>query len=184
MLWPLFLRLQGRRVLLVGGGAVAVQKARALQAAGADLCIVAPAIDVSLRAHRHHLRAVEEPDLDGAWLVVSAAPADVNRQVAAWAEPRRVFVLAVDDPQVGSAYGAALLQRGGITVALSSDGQAPGLLSLLRMAIDSLLPDDMTTWVERATQLRAAQKEAGVPLGARVPLLLAEINRIYAERGA
>ena len=103
---------------------------------------------------------------------------------AAWAEPRRVFVLAVDDPQVGSAYGAALLQRGGITVALSSDGQAPGLLSLLRMAIDSLLPDDMTTWVERATQLRAAQKEAGVPLGARVPLLLAEINRIYAERGA
>lgn len=182
MLWPLFLRLQGRRVLLVGGGPVAVQKAQALLAAAADLRVVAPEINAALRHLPHRLGPVEPADLDDVWLIVSAAPAAVNRQVATWAETRRIFVLAVDDPQVGSAFGAAVFERGGITVALSSDGQAPGLLTLLRTALDALLPNDLETWVAHAKRLRAEQKAAGIALGQRVPLLLAELNRIYAER--
>lgn len=184
MLWPLFLRLEGRRVLLVGGGKVALQKARALRLAQAELFVVAPEIDDALRQHSHAQRPVAPADLDGVWLVVSAAPAAVNRQVAAWASERQRFVLAVDDPHVGTAFGAAVLERGGVTVALSSDGRAPGLLALLRQAIDSLLPHDLSRWVSLAVQVRAKHKALAVPMPSRVPLLLAELNRIYAERAA
>ena len=184
MLWPLFLRLEGRRVLLVGGGQVALQKARSLAQAKAQLFVVAPEIDDGLRQYPHATRPVAPADLDGVWLVVSAAPAVVNRQVAAWATERQRCVLAVDDPLVGTAFGAAVLERGGITVALSSDGRTPGLLTLLRQAIDSLLPHDIDRWVARASQLRAEHKALAVPMPTRVPLLLAELNRIYAERAA
>lgn len=182
MLWPLFLRLQHRRVLLVGGGAVAEQKARALALAGAEIVVVAPEIRHSLRHFEHHLRPVQQDDLTRAWLVVSAAPADVNRQVAQWAEPLQRFVLAVDDPLAGTAFGAAVLERGGVTVALSSSGHAPGLIALLRAAIEALLPDDLEAWVALAQSVRQAHKAARIPLGERVPLLLAELNRLYVER--
>src|SRR5689334_1610984 len=99
-LLPLFLKLSGRRVLLVGGGPVAASKLQQLLTAGADVLVVAPEVAVSIeRADvRIKRRAFEPRDLDGVWLVVAAATPAVNRDVAAEAEQRRIFVNAVDDP--------------------------------------------------------------------------------------
>src|SRR5438309_10605440 len=99
-LFPLFLKLNGRRVVLVGGGPVATSKAQALIEAGAELTVVAPQISSELQRPGVRLlrRAFEPADLDGAWLAVAAAPAEVNRAVAAAAEERRIFVNAGDHP--------------------------------------------------------------------------------------
>src|SRR6185503_2599807 len=97
-LLPLFLDLAGRRVLLVGGGEVAAAKLAQLVAARADVRVVAPEVTESIAGSGVVVdrRAFAPADLDETWLVVAAATPEVNREVAAAAGARRVFVNAVD----------------------------------------------------------------------------------------
>ena len=87
--------------------------------------------------------------------MVAAATPEVNRGVAAAAESQRLFVLAVDDPSAASAYGAGALRRGGVTVAVSTDGRAPALAGLLREGLEAVLPDDLEAWTAEAERQRA-----------------------------
>lgn len=185
-LYPLFLRLAGRSVLVVGGGAVAAEKAAALVGAGAVVTVVAPDLRPELRelASAVHQRGFCEADVDGAWLVIAAATPEVNRVVGQAALLRRTFIVAVDDIQSCTAFGAAQLRRGGLTVAISSDGRAPALVALLRRALESLLPDDIDAWVTLAERARVAWKEAGVPIERRRPLLLGALNALYPAAGS
>jgi uroporphyrin-III C-methyltransferase / precorrin-2 dehydrogenase / sirohydrochlorin ferrochelatase len=185
-LFPAFLKLAGRRVLVVGGGPVACGKLRELVAAGARVTVVAPEVRPEMETAGVTVlaRAFVPSDVDGAWLVVAAAPPDVNRQVAAAAEERGVFVNAVDDPGPASAYTGGVFRRGGITVAVSTEGRAPALAGLLREALEALIPDEVATWVDEARRLRERQKAEGVPMGRRRPLLLEALNRLYAGREA
>ena len=64
----------------------------------------------------------------------------VNRQVAAAAEERRIFVNAVDDPANASAFLSGVIRREGVTIAISTSGDAPGLTALIRQGLDELLP--------------------------------------------
>ncbi len=75
--------------------------------------------------------------------MVAAAPPDVNREVAAAAHPRGLFVNAVDDMENASAYMGAIVRRAGVTMAISTDGEAPALAGLMREALEALLPDDL-----------------------------------------
>ena len=189
-LFPLFLKLAGRKVLVVGGGPVASAKVAALRDAGAEISVVAPEVEPGLdelaRAGKITLvrRSFEAVDLGGAWFVVAAATPEVNRGVAAAAESQRLFVLAVDDPSAASAYGAGALRRGGVTVAISTDGRAPALAGLLREGLDAVLPDDLEAWTAEAEKQRAAWRAAKVPMAERRPLLLRALNRIYDARDA
>jgi uroporphyrin-III C-methyltransferase/precorrin-2 dehydrogenase/sirohydrochlorin ferrochelatase len=187
-LFPLFLKLTGRKVLVVGGGPVASAKVAALRDAGAEIALVAPELEPALAelAATGKIalarRSFDAADLDGAWLVVAAATADVNRSVAAAAEARRLFVLAVDDPSAASAYGAGTLRRGGVTVAVSTDGRAPALAGLLREGLEAVLPADLETWSAAADTQRAQWRAAGVPISERRPLLLRALNAIYDDK--
>ena len=181
---PVFLRFDGRRVVVVGAGTVAASKVPALLAAGADVTVVAP--DVSSAIDRSRVRVVERAfqhdDLDGAWFVTAAATPAVNRTVREAAESRGVFVNAVDDPANATAYLGGTIARGGVTVAFSTAGQAPALAGLLREAFDELVPADIATWAERAHDLSRQQRAAGVPIASRRPQLLDALNRIYDAR--
>jgi uroporphyrin-III C-methyltransferase/precorrin-2 dehydrogenase/sirohydrochlorin ferrochelatase len=183
-LFPAFLKLDGRRVVIVGGGPVAASKIAALQAAGADIAVVAP--DVCAEIEASGVRAVRRPfdpaDLDGAWFVVAAAPPEVNRRVAAEGERRRVFVNAVDDPANASVYLGGVVRRGGVTLGISTDGAAPALAGLLREALDRLLPADLETWSARAHEIRQSWRARGVPMERRRPELLEALNALYASR--
>jgi siroheme synthase-like protein len=183
-LYPSFLKLAGRRVVLVGGGRVAAGKHAGLAAAGAAVTVVAPKIDPALRQPGTTLveRGFEPADLDGAWFVVAAATPEVNRQVAAAAEARHLFVNAVDDVAAASAYAGGVIRRGPVTVAISTGGGAPALAGLLREALDELLPEDLDRWAATARELRPVWRAAAVPMEARRPLLLEALNRIYGER--
>jgi uroporphyrin-III C-methyltransferase/precorrin-2 dehydrogenase/sirohydrochlorin ferrochelatase len=97
------------------------------------------------------------------------------------AEERRVFVNAVDDVASATAYLGGVVRKGGVVVAVSTEGRAPALAGLLREAIQAALPDDAADWVRAAAALRARQKAAGVPIDRRRPALLEELNRLYAE---
>ncbi len=177
-------------MLVVGGGPVALGKVRALLEAGAVVALVAPQIDPELEALEKKgnisiaRRSFERNDVEGSWLVVAAAPPAVNRSVAAAAESLRLFVLAVDDTSAASAYGAGTLRRGGVTVAVSTDGRAPALAGLLREGLEAVLPDDLESWTAEAERQRAAWRASGVPMAERRPRLLEALNRLYDERRA
>jgi uroporphyrin-III C-methyltransferase/precorrin-2 dehydrogenase/sirohydrochlorin ferrochelatase len=180
-LLPLFVNLAGRRVVLVGGGPVAAAKLTQLLAARADVLVVAPEIHVDIERSGVAIarRAFAAADLDGAWLAVAAATPEINRAVAAAAADRRIFVNAVDDPQNATAFLSGVVRRDGVTVAISTSGDAPGLTALLREALDAVLPRDLGRWVREATELRRAWRRDGVPMNARRPLLLEALNRLY-----
>ena len=131
-MYPVFLKLSGRRVLLVGGGRVAAGKLAGLLADGAHVTVVAPEIRAELLQPGVTVirRAFEPADLDDVWYVVAAAPHDANEQVLAAAERRCVFVNAVDDPAHASAYAGSVVRRAGVTIAFSTDGRAPALAGL------------------------------------------------------
>lgn len=189
-LLPLFLNLTGRAVLLVGGGRVAAGKLTQLLAAGAHVRIVAPEIaDEMMAIAAQHpevtvsRRRFAEPDLDQVWLVVAAATPDANRQVATLAEPRRLFVNAVDDPPNATAYLSGVVRRDGVTVAISTSGDAPALTALLREGLDALLPRDLGAWLSRARAERLVWRRDNVPMVARKPRLLRALNELYEGAG-
>ncbi len=180
MLFPVFLKLTGRTVLVVGAGQVAATKLGALLAAGASVRVVAPDVanGIEQPGVAVERRPFEPRDLDGVWLVVAAATPEVNRQVAAAAETRRVFVNAVDDPDSASAYLGGVVRRAGITVAVSTDGRAPALAGLLREGLDALLPEaELEQWLATAERERRTWRAQGTALEKRRPLLLDALFR-------
>jgi uroporphyrin-III C-methyltransferase/precorrin-2 dehydrogenase/sirohydrochlorin ferrochelatase len=181
-LLPLFVKLSGRDVLVVGGGAMAATRVRQLAGAGARVTVVAPEVrdDAAAGAAVVLRRPFRPEDLDGAWFAVAAATPAVNREVAAAAEARRILVNAVDDPEAATAYTAGIVRRGDATVAISTGGRAPALAGLLREALDAVLPKDLGAWVDAAERERAAWKREHVPLATRRPLLLGKLNALYA----
>src|SRR5215510_14954789 len=188
MLLPLFVNLAGRRVLLVGGGPVAAGKLRQLLASAATVHVVSPEIveDIDRAGASSAVtisrREFSPSDLDDVWLAVAAATPEVNRQVAEAAELRRVFVNAVDDPANATAFLSGVIRREGVTVAISTSGEAPGLTALLRQGIDELLPRrELARWVQAAREQRKQWKADGVPMEARRPLLLEALNKLYGR---
>ncbi len=186
-LFPAFLKLNGRRVVMVGGGVVAASKLRALWDAGAEVTVVAPAIieaiakapDVTLIR-----RQFEPSDLDGAWLVVAAATPEVNRAVAHAAGERCLFVNAVDDPPNASLYLGGVVRRAGTTIAISTEGRAPAIAGLLREGLDAILPEaDLERWLDASDRLRSRWRQDGTPMAARRPELLDALIALYARDG-
>jgi uroporphyrin-III C-methyltransferase / precorrin-2 dehydrogenase / sirohydrochlorin ferrochelatase len=179
-LYPAFLKLEGLPVVVVGGGTVAASKLDGLLAAGAQVTVVAPQVLASIR---DRVTVIEEPfraaHLDGARWVVAAATPEINREVAAAASARGLFVNAVDDPSVATAYLGGVVRRGEVEIAISTGGLAPALAGLLREALEAILPDELERWIEIAKSERKAWKQARVPMTERRPLLLRALERLY-----
>jgi uroporphyrin-III C-methyltransferase/precorrin-2 dehydrogenase/sirohydrochlorin ferrochelatase len=183
-MYPVFLKLDGRPVLVVGGGAVAAAKLEGLLAEGAKITVVAPEIRPEFErvGVTRRRRAFEPHDLDGMWWVVAAAPPEVNQQVVAAAERRQLYVNAVDDPPNATAYLGGVVRRDGVTVSFSTGGRAPALAGLMREALDAWLPQDLGEWMTAADEIRKTWKKDGVPMEERRPQLLETLNRLYEAR--
>lgn len=182
-LYPAFLKLEGRPVLLVGAGPVAASKLDGLLAAGAKVKVVAPEVRPEIERAPVEVarRAFVPADLDGAFFAIAAATPAVNREVRDAAEKRALFVNAVDDVENASLYLGGVVRRGGVTLAISTDGRAPALAGLLREALEAVIPEEVEAWVDEAARVRVRQKAEGVPMAARRPLLLEALNRLYAD---
>ena len=176
-LFPLFLKLAGRAVLVVGAGEIAERKVLSLLEAGAVVRVVAPEATPALQRLGAEGRLVwsarrfEEQDMADRWLVVAATgDPETQRRVAAAADAMRVFLLAVDDPPNASAYSGAVVRRPPFLIAISSSGATPALTRVLREIIEQVLPGE--DWVDYATALRARWIADGVPIGERFASLV------------
>ena len=164
---PISLRLSGANVLLVGGGQVATRKARLLIKAGARLTVVAPQIGAELQQLLDSSGGSWQRDSysDGAIadavLVVAATPLrNVNEQVYRDATARRLPVNVVDSPDLCTFIFPAIVERGPLTVAISSGGNSPVLVRLLRRRIEAMVPAAYGRLARFAGRLRDTVKEA------------------------
>jgi uroporphyrin-III C-methyltransferase/precorrin-2 dehydrogenase/sirohydrochlorin ferrochelatase len=144
---PLFHNLRGARVLVVGGGEIALRKSRLLADAGAVLRVVAPEIGTELReligssGGEQILRGYSEADLNGCVLIIAATDDDpLNAQVSADARQRGVPVNVVDAPALCSVIFPAIVDRSPLVIAVSSGGDAPVLARLIRAKMESWIP--------------------------------------------
>jgi uroporphyrin-III C-methyltransferase/precorrin-2 dehydrogenase/sirohydrochlorin ferrochelatase len=128
-LYPLALKLDGRPVLVVGGGAVATRRVPALLDAGALVTLVSPELTPALRGLADAGRVRWEPrrfapsDVDGTWLVqVAVDDPAAAAEVSAAAEERRVFCVRADDRVAATAWTPAVTRHGPVTVAVLGGG--------------------------------------------------------------
>ena len=142
---PLFHKLQGRPVLVIGGGEVALRKARLLSDAGARLRVVAPEIRSELQelagAEGIALRGYASCDLQGVALVIAATDDEpLNARISAEAQAQGIPVNVVDAPALCSVIFPAIVDRSPLIVAVSSGGDAPVLARLIRAKIETWIP--------------------------------------------
>lgn len=163
---PLFLEVRQRRCLIVGGGDIALRKARLLHGAGAIIRLVAPDIVPELQQllsnSQHELltRWYESSDLDDICLVIAATDNPViNTRVSVEGNARNLFVNVVDDAEAGSAVMPAIVDRSPVMVAFYTGGKAPVLARLLRTRLESMLPAGYGRLAELAGEFRRAVGE-------------------------
>ena len=155
---PVFLDLRGRRVLLVGGGAVAARKAALLHRAGALLRVVSPAcLDEIAALCREPGAELITADFapahleDCAFAIAATDQPEVNRRVGAAGRAANVWVNAVDDPAASSCLMPSIVDRSPVIVAIGTGGASPTLARRIRAQIEALLPERLG---ELARQLK------------------------------
>ena len=160
-LLPVFLKLNGRCGLVIGAGAVALDKIGVLLKAGLRLRVVAPNArpEIQKLAIEGKLEWIQRPfeiaDLDGRFLVIAATDsAEVNAAVYQGAVERGILANSVDDPPNCDFYFASVVSRGALQIAISTAGESPAFAQRLRREIDEQLPEDLGPWLESLGRLR------------------------------
>ena len=159
--YPIFLNLQGRRCVVIGGGAVAEGKVRGLLAAEGCVWVIAPALTPALEALRRELRIAHVArnyapgDLEGAFVAISATDDHaVNEQVWQEASARNVLVNVVDDTPRCNFIAPSILRQGDLSIAISTGGKAPALAVRLKEKIAALVGPEHARFLELAGSLR------------------------------
>jgi len=160
-LFPAFLRLRDRPVVVVGGGAIASSKIPGLLEAGARITIIAPQLNAQLaeRVRSREIewlpRAFEPTDLDGKFLVVAATSLrDVNATVFAEAERCQILCNAVDDIDHCHFYYGAIVQRGDLQIAISTNGKSPALAQRYRQELEQHFSPEYAVWLDHLGKIR------------------------------
>ena len=166
--YPVFLDLQRRPCLVVGGGPAALQKVEGLLAAGAAVAVVSPTLCSDLASLvqagrlRHVPRPYAESDLDGVDLVL--LPGDdraANARIRGEARRRGVWVNAADDPANCDFILPAVLRRGPVTIAISTDGASPALARRIREELTDYLAEDVAALGTLLAEVRADLRTHG-----------------------
>jgi precorrin-2 dehydrogenase/sirohydrochlorin ferrochelatase len=172
--YPIFLDLDGRSCLVVGGGPIAQRKVEGLLAAGADVTVVSPVVTERLRALirsgrcRHLARRYRARDLTGrAIALVATADSRVTARVHRDALRAGVLVNAADDPERCDFILPAILRRGRLTVAVSTGGASPALARAVRDELERLLPESYELLLEVLAEVRARVRRRAVEVPAQ-----------------
>jgi len=161
--YPIFLAIQEKRCLVVGGGEVAAGKIRGLLEAGAKVIVVSPRLNTGLqrlsdeRRIAHRTGEYTAVDLDGVDLVFCATDdGSVNARVAADCRRRGIWVNAADDPPNCDFILPSVIRKGRVTLAASTSGGSPALARRLREELEVFLSEDIAALADLLAEVRAA----------------------------
>ena len=160
--YPVFLNLKGRRCIVIGGGRIAEGKVLKLIDTGAKIIVISPdatpAIQDAASAGdiEFNPRKYQAGDLEGAFLAIAATNDHlVNQDIFEEAESLGVLLNAVDDPPRCSFIAPSIVQRGPVTVAISTGGASPALARKLR---ETLAKSPALDWADATSVLSKARK--------------------------
>lgn len=188
-LFPMFMKLEGRPVLVVGAGRVGEPKIRSLLRAGARVRVVAPHATPRVKSWAGAgkidwvARRFAARDLRGAVLAVVATPSrEVNDNVARLARRRRIPVNVVDDPERCDFYYPAVIRRGPLLVAISTEGRSPAMAKRLRRHLEQSVTPELGRAVERLGRERDRLLSQSIRPGQRRRALLRLVREIPLGR--
>jgi precorrin-2 dehydrogenase/sirohydrochlorin ferrochelatase len=177
-LFPMFLKLEGRNCLVLGAGSVGEQKIRSLLDCGAQIRVVAPwaSTEVTSWAKSGLVtwipRKFESFDLDGTYLAVAAtSDVEVNHAIYREAQSRGILCNVVDDPPYCDFYYGALVRRGQLQIAISTNGLSPALAQRIRKQLEAEFPPVYANWLEELGNRRESLFRAKGDAEARRKLL-------------
>lgn len=177
-LFPIFVKLAGRLVLVVGGGNIAEAKIPGVVTAGARVRLIAPSITPRIAEWVRFGKVdwlpkeFEPTDLDDAFLVIAATSAPgVNEAVFLESELRGIFCNAVDDIEHCHFYYGAVVQRGDLQIAISTNGKSPFLAQRLRQEFEAQFGPEYETWLEWLGAAREALRAKSPSSGTTAKLL-------------
>lgn len=160
-LFPMFMKLEGRRCLVVGAGKVGEPKIGGLLDTGARLHVIA--LEASEAVHGWanagrialELRPFTAEDLDGTFLaVVATASRSLNASIYEEAQRRGVLCNVVDVPEYCDFYYPAVVRRGDLQIAVSTNGQSPSLAQKLRQQLERQFGPGYAQWVAELGETR------------------------------
>ena len=160
--YPVFLNLTGRRCVIIGGGQIAEGKVSKLLDSGAKIIVISPNATQGIRDYadsgqiEYNLRKFQEGDLNGAFLVVAATnDRVVNQEIFEEAEKSGILLNAVDDMPRCSFIAPSIVEKGPITVAISTGGASPALARKLR---EKLEVSPALDWADATNMLSHARQ--------------------------
>jgi uroporphyrin-III C-methyltransferase/precorrin-2 dehydrogenase/sirohydrochlorin ferrochelatase len=177
MSYPVTLQLRGRRCVVLGDGPLAAEKARGLLGAGARLTVISPTPCAELELLRSepeltlHRRGYAPGDLAGSFLAIDASgDEEINRRSFAEAEERGVLINVVDRPERCHFHAPALVRRGPLSVAVSTDGESPFLAGAIRARLERILGEEWGPFTALVGGVRRRLRARGVPIAEQVPV--------------
>jgi len=168
--YPAFLKIEGKKCVVIGGGKVAERKILSLLEANAIVVLVSPdATSVLVKLAEEGkitwIRDTFKPDyLEGAWLVFACTnQRDVQRDVFQACEERNIFCNVVDHPDVSSFIVPSVIKRGALTLAISTSGASPAVSRRLRERLERLFGEEYALYLELMRRIRETILSKGLP---------------------
>ncbi len=157
-LFPFFIDLEDKPVLIVGGGKVAAEKYEKLKQFTSEITIVAKESDIS--CEKLHLRKFEDADLEGFEVVICATDdRELNKYIAEKCMENRVLVNTVDDPELCSFIFPSLIKTDNVSIGVTSSGKSPLVSQHIRKEIEKTLPENLDDIIDELYALKLELKE-------------------------
>ena len=160
-LFPMFVKLEGRSCLVVGAGAVGEPKIESLIQAGASVHVVAPLANAAVAEWAvggeitWKAREFTPSDLDNVFLVIAATSArKVNESIFCEARRRNILCNVVDDPEHCDFYYPAVVRRGDLQLAISTNGHSPALAQRIRRELEAQFGPEYGEWLKQLGRIR------------------------------
>jgi siroheme synthase-like protein len=188
-LFPLFLKLDGRKCVVVGAGSIAAQKLESLLHSGADVRIIAPEASPEIHELVRSGRVLwtqarfHPSHLDGALMVIAATGDPVvNDLVYRAARERGVLCNAVDEPERCDFYYPAVVRRGDLQIAISTAGKSPALAQRIRKELEEQFDVSYSSWLNWLGAVRELFFRRQIEPGLRKQALHRISGRMVFER--
>ncbi|MEH6455944.1 MAG: NAD(P)-dependent oxidoreductase, partial [Cocleimonas sp.] len=186
--FPLFLDINKRHCLVIGGGLVASRKVKSLLKSGALVTLISPVVSPALQQLAEAgkisilLREYQSTDIIRAFLVIAATNnADVNIQIADQANDANILVNVADNPDLGSFIFPSVVDRSPVTVAISTGGASPVFARQLRMRLDTMIPKSAGALASITEEYREKVKQTFSNTDQRKEFWETALNGVFAE---